>query len=236
MKQRIQIILLVFMLAAGLRVGYIFYERHQDNLRQINKPQPPPLNPDYYVTPKKLYLYDLKTAKQLTQQPAWVKVGYSITYYPYNADRHQADFSREADLLAPLERLQIKDVIAEASPKSPGQKQVMAVFAKDGKTYAFSIGAMQGDDYRFYANDMLFVEDPHTLYTHWRDDIWDAIDKHEVKPGMNELQADFAIGLGVPESGGDESQKTVDYANGGKPLKIVYRNGKAAEIEAGPAL
>jgi hypothetical protein len=236
MKQTIQIILLVFMLAAGLRVGYIFYERHQDNLRQINKPQPPPLNPDYYVTPKKLYLYDLKTAKQLTQQPAWVKVGYSITYYPYNADRHQADFSREADLLAPLERLQIKDVIAEASPKSPGQKQVMAVFAKDGKTYAFSIGAMQGDDYRFYANDMLFVEDPHTLYTHWRDDIWDAIDKHEVKPGMNELQADFAIGLGVPESGGDESQKTVDYANGGKPLKIVYRNGKAAEIEAGPAL
>ena len=50
-----------------------------------NRPESsPPLNPDYYVVPKKLYAYDLKSAKQLTQQPVWVKVGYSSTYYRYD--------------------------------------------------------------------------------------------------------------------------------------------------------
>ncbi len=236
MGKRIQIMLLITILAVGGRVGYIFYQRHEDNLRAAKKAQPPPLNPDYYVTPKKLYAYDLKTARQqLTQQPVWVKVGYSITYYPYSAARHHADFSHEAGLLLPLERLEIKDVILDTAPKSSGQRQVMSVFAKDAKTYAFPVGAVLGGDYRFYVNDMLFIEDPHTLYTNWPADIWNSIDKHEVKPGMSELQADFAIGLGMLEGGGDEAQKTLDYANGGKPLKITYVRGKATEIAPGPA-
>ncbi len=233
MGKRIQIMLLITVLAVGGRVGYIFYQRHEDNLRAANTPAPPPLNPDYYVTPKKLYMYDLKTARQqITQQPVWVKVGYSVTYYPYNAARRHADFSHEAGLLLPLERLEIKDVILATAPKSSG-RQVMAVFDKGGNAYAFPVGAVQGDDYRFYVNEMLFVEDPHTLYTHWPADIWDSIDKHAVKPGMSELQADFAIGLGVPEGDSDENQKTLDYANGGKPVKITYINGKATEIVPG---
>lgn len=234
--KKIQIMLLVTVVAIGGRVGYAFYERHHDNSRAMNKAQPPPLNPDYYVTPKKLYAYDLKTARQqLTQQPEWVKVGYSITYYPYSAARRHADFSHESGLLLPLERLDIKDVILDTAPKSSGQRQVMAVFARENKTYAFPVGAVQGDDYRFYVNDMLFIEEPHTLYTHWPPDIWDSIDKHEVKSGMSELQADFAIGLGVPEGDSDEVQRTLDYANGGKPLKITYVNGKATQITSGPA-
>ncbi|MGH9529224.1 MAG: hypothetical protein ACRD2S_04815 [Terriglobales bacterium] len=232
--KRTQIMLLVTVLAVGARVGYIFYRRHEDNLRAMNKPQPPPLNPDYYVTPKKLYPYDLKSARQqLIQQPVWIKVGYSITYYPYNAVRHHADFSHEAGLLLPLERLEIKDVILDTPPKSSGDLQVMAVFAKENKNYAFPVGAVQADNYHFYVNDMVFIEDPHTLYTSWPADIWNSIDKHEVKPGMSELQADFAIGLGVPEGGGDETEKTLDYANGEKPLKVTYVNGKATEIKAG---
>ncbi len=234
--KKIQIMLLVTVVAIGGRVGYAFYERHHDNSRAMNKAQPPPLNPDYYVTPKKLYAYDLKTARQqLTQQPEWVKVGYSITYYPYSAARRHADFSHESGLLLPLERLEIKDVILDTAPKSSGQRQVMAIFSKENKTYAFPVGAVQGDDYRFYVNDMLFIEEPHTLYTHWPSDIWDSIDKHEVKSGMSELQADFAIGLGVPEGDSSEVQKTLDYANGGKPLKITYVNGKATQITSGPA-
>jgi len=234
--KRIQIMLLITVLAVGGRVGYAFYKRHHDNSRAMNKAQPPPLNPDYYVTPKKLYAYDLKTAtQQLTQQPEWVKVGYSITYYPYSAARRHADFSHESGLLLPLERLEIKDVILDTAPKSSVQRQVMAVFARENKTYAFPVGAFQGDDYRFYVNDILFIEEPHTLYTHWPADIWDSIDKHEVKSGMSELQADFAIGLGVPEGDNNEVQKTLDYANGGKPLKITYVNGKATQITSGPA-
>ncbi len=60
-----------------------------------------PLNADYYVTPKKLHPYDLKSAQQLTQQPVWVKAGYYHTYYPYNTAMHKTDFAHEAGLLGP---------------------------------------------------------------------------------------------------------------------------------------
>jgi hypothetical protein len=77
---------------------------------------------------------------------------------------------------------------------------------------------------------MFFVEDPHQLYKHWEADVWDAISRHEVTPGMNELQADFAVGMGTPDPG-SSLEKTVRYPNGGKPLVVVYRDGKAAEIK-----
>jgi len=223
--------LLVTVLAVGGRIGYIFYHRHQDNLRQFNKPPAPPLNPDYYVTPRKLYIYDLKSAQQLIKQPVWVKVGYSVTFYPFNAARHRTDYTHEAGLLPPLKRLEIKEVVTDRRSEAD-ERQVMAVFGENGKNFAFPIGAAQADDYRFFVNEMLFNEDPHQLYSHWPKDVWDSIDKHEVKPGMSELQADFAVGLGVMESGGDESQKILDYANGVNPLKITYKNGKATEIQA----
>ena len=54
-----------------------------------------------------------------------------------------------------------------------------------------------------------------------------------MKPGMNELQVSFAIGLKIPEGSGDSGDKTVDYANGGKPLSITYHNGKVAGIQPG---
>jgi hypothetical protein len=80
---------------------------------------------------------------------------------------------------------------------------------------------------------MLFIEDPHELYKHWPADIWQAIDQHQVKTGMSELQADFAIGMGLLEQGGDETDKTLDYPNGGKPLVVSYHSGKAIVVKPG---
>jgi len=68
MKQKIQIALVLAMLVAGIRLALIFYERHEASIVPEKK-EAPPLNPDYYVTPKKLYPYDLKSAKKLTKQP-----------------------------------------------------------------------------------------------------------------------------------------------------------------------
>ena len=234
LKQRLQLVMVVAILVSGSRLAYILYERHESQVEQAGK-QPLPLNPDYYVTPKKLYPYDLNSAHQLTQQPAWVKVGYAYTYYPYDAVRRHADFSHEAGKLLPIEKLQVMDVISANAPQSPGERQVMAVFEKDGKTYAFSIGSIKGIDYKFYADDMLFIQDPHELYKHWPADVWDAIDKHQVKPGMSELQTDFAVGLGIPEKSGEPGNRTVNYPNGGNPLSVTYRDDKAAEIKPGAA-
>jgi hypothetical protein len=231
LKQKIQIVLLALIALTALRTGYVLYERHAASVEQAK--QAPPLNPDYYVTPKKLYPYDLKSARQLTQQPVWVKVGYGSAYYPYDASRRRVDFSHSAGQLLPIEKLNIKDIVTGIAPSAPDEKQLMAVFEKDGKSYAFSIGSLKNGNYKIYSDDMLFIEDPHELYKRWPADVWAAIDQHEVKPGMNELQADFAIGLGIPEGSGDSEEKTVHYSNGGKPLSVTYRKGKAVEVRPG---
>ena len=229
-KQKIQLLLVIAIAVAAIRAGYVVYERHAERVEQASK-QAPPLNPDYYVVPKKLYPYDLKSAKQLTQQPVWVKEGYRFTYYPYDRASRHTDFSHEAGLLLPIQKLDIKDVVSDTTPAH--QRQVMAVFEQEGKTYAVPIGSQTGDSYQIYSDEMFFVQDPRELYKHWPADVWESIEQHQIKPGMNEFQAYFAIGMGVPDRSSDPAVKTVHYPNGGKPVTITFRNGKAAEISGG---
>jgi len=158
----------------------------------------------------------LKSARQLTEQPVWVKLGYQLTYYPYNVAQHKTDFAHEAGTLAPLQKLSVQDVVTDVSPRAPGMKQVMARFAMEGKNYAFPIGAEKGQDFKIYSDDIFFLEDPHDLYKHWPAEVWQKIDAHEVQPGMSELQASFAIGMGVSAGSGDYGSRTLHYPNGGK--------------------
>jgi hypothetical protein len=230
-RNKVQLVLVLAMIIAAIRVAWIFYERHEA-AKAPAKQEAPPLNPDYYVTPKKIYPYDLKTTrKELTEQPAWVKVGYYYPYYSYDAAAHRADMAQEAGKLGPLEKLDISDVVLQSS--AGGEHRIMAIFQKDGKKYATGVGEEKSGNFKFYCNEMLFFEDPHQLYKHWPADIWQAIDEHQVKQGMSEMQADFAIGIGLMEQGGDETDKTLDYPNGGKPLDISYHNGKAIVVKPG---
>ena len=231
MTKKIHIVLLVAILAAGVRLGFIFYERHEASVVPAKK-QEPPLNPDYYVSPKKLYPYDLKSAKQLTKQPVWVKVGYAYSYYAYDSATKRVNFSHETGKLGPLQKLDVKDVITAVSPKDPGELQVLAVFHDGAKAYATPIGKESDGDFKFFPDDMFFIEDPHQLYKHWPADVWQAIDEHQAKPGMSELQVGCAIGIGLLQSG-DEIDRTLDYPNGGKPLTISFHDGKASEIKPG---
>ena len=190
-------------------------------------------NADYYVSPKKLYPYDLKSAKQLTEQPVWVKEGYRYTYYPYASAGKHVDFGQDKETLGPIEKLSIKDVVI-ASNRTQGQPtQVVAVFEKEAKSYAVPIGYETNGEFKIYSDEMFYIEDPHDLYKHWPADVWDAVERHEIKPGMNEMQADFAIGMGVPDGGDTSYEKTVRYPNEGKPLVVVYHDGKASEIKPG---
>jgi hypothetical protein len=220
-KQKIQLALLLAMVIAGVRAGYTLYQRHEDRLAAETRKEAANVG------------YDLKSANQLTQQPVWVKEGYRYTYYPYDAASKHVNFAHEAGLLLPIEKLEIKDVVT-AKPSGAGQRlQVMAVFQKEGKAYAVPIGYEADQQYKIYSDEMFFVEDPRDLYKHWPADVWQSVEQHQVKPGMNEMQADFAIGMGVPDAGSGSDEKTVHYPNGGKPLVIVYHDGKAAEIKAG---
>src|SRR5690242_14918339 len=235
MKGKIQLALVLLIAVAAIRAGYIIYERSAERAKdaaEANKPAPA-LNPDDYVVPKKLYPSDLKSAKQLTKQPVWVREGYHHTYYPFDLARGRTDFSHEAGTLLPLQKLQIKDVVSDASPHSGDVRQIMAVFEQEGKPYAVSIGSLSGSSYTIYSDYFFFIEDPHELYKHWPPEVWGAIDQHQVKPGMNELQVDFAVGMGVLDHSSDSAVQTAHYSNGMNPVTVTYRNGKVAEIRPG---
>jgi hypothetical protein len=233
-RKRVQLALLAALAVASIRAGYIFYQRHEDRLaveRQKQAHEVGYSNPDYYVSPKKLYPYDVKSAKQLTQQPVWVKEGYRYAYYRYDTASKRVEFGHETGLLGPIEKLAITDVVTAAAPGTGPRRQVMAVFRKEDQMYAVPIGYEADGEYKIYSDDMFFIEDPHDLYKHWTPDVWQAVEQHQVKPGMNEMQADFAVGMGRPDAGSSSEEKTVHYPNGGKPLVIVYHEGKAAEIK-----
>jgi len=230
-RKKIQIVLAAAILIAAGRAGYIVYDRYQERKADDKPKQEVALKADYYVLPKKLYLYDLKSAQELTKQPVWVKVGYGYTYYPYDPARRKTDFGHEAGSLLPLQKLQITDVVMDRAPESPDSQQVMARFELDGKAYAVQVGTKQGQDYKFYCNDMFFVQDPHELYKHWPAEVWSAIDRHEVQAGMSQLQAGFALGMVTSQGAGGYGSQTLTYPNGGKPVTITFRDDKAVEIK-----
>src|SRR5262249_17510791 len=180
-RKRIQIILLVGVALAGLRVPYIVYQRHQDSAPP-SKPVSYPQQADDFVRPPKIYPYDLKSAgSELIGKTVWVRAGNVLPYYRYDSASRSADLTHKVGVLASLEKLEIKDVIQQKAPVPPGRgevvvvhKEILAVFEKAGTAgkYAFSVGTNPGDNYAFTANDTLYFADPHDLYKHWPADVW----------------------------------------------------------------
>lgn len=230
-RKVIQVFLLLALVLAAARVYFTFRSRQATDWGQKQEEaKNAPLNADYYVNPKKLHAQNLKQARDLTKQPAWVREGFKYAYYAHT--RGKTDFRKPAGLLGPIEKLNITDVVEEKAPEEPG-KQVMAVFEKEGKSFSVPIGVVEGDSYQIFADEMLFIEDPRELYKHWPSEVWQAIDAHQVKPGMNELQASFAVGAGALDSGSRTDQRVVKYPNGGNPLIVTYQDGKATEVKQG---
>ncbi len=225
----IQAVLLVAIMAAAINLYFYLRERRSGLAEPIK--QEVALDPDYYVTPKKLHPQDLKDARELTRQPVWIREGYRFTYYPYAG---HTDFQHPGGTLGPIEKLDIKDVVVDRAPDSGSDKQVMAIFEKDGKRFAVPVGVVENGDYKIYSDEILFIQDPHELYKHWPADVWKLIDAHQMRPGMNELQASFAIGMGVPEGLGRSNPRIVDYPNHGHPLRVTYTNGRATQVQSGP--
>lgn len=248
--KRIQIAMAIVLAVVMLRTGYILYERYGGRSATAERPAEPPLNPDAYVVPHKLYAYDLKSARALVGRPVWVREGYRFAYFPCAPERERCDFQHQAGLLGPIQRLEVKDVIRVASPLAPGQPQIMVLFEEEDqtkggtkseperKTYGFSVGNVtggSGGSYRLYIDDMLYLDDPHQLYRHWPAEVWQAVDQHQVRKGMSELQVTFALGAGDLHGSGLGSTRVLTYPNGGKPLVVTFEHDKVVDIQPVPA-
>ncbi len=227
-RRLIQTILAIAMAVAAVRLVLIYRARHERGEPQRTQPGLR-LPSSYYVVPRKLHAYDLKSLQELTKQPVWVTEGYRYTFYPY--DRH-ADFKHPVGVLGPLERLEVSQVVNDRGPAAGDPQQLLAVFRKEGERCAVPIGQVQGGEYRIFADEMFLLDDPHRLYD-WPAATWQAIDAHQAKPGMDEIQAGFALGMGIPQRSDDPRQKTVVYPNGGNQVVITYRDGRAVEVKPG---
>ena len=245
LKRTLKINLIVAVVVIAGFVAYMLYSRRE-------RPEPPKkvmmtysTNQDDYVTVRKIFPYDVESAKkEMAGKAVWVKTGNLVPYYPYDSASHSVNFKREAGLLPPVARLQVKDVVLQRQPVAlkPGQvavvqKQIMAVFELAGSpgTYAASFGVNTGNDYTFGANDIFFFDDPHELYKHWPADVWSAIDQHEAKVGMNELQATFALGTNMRTDAGDYGNRTIEFVNAGKPVTVTFEKNKAVNVTPGKA-
>jgi hypothetical protein len=233
-RQRIQMSLVVLLLLAAVRVAYIFHERRLAPAQRQHDDGSRALTSDEYVYPKKFYAYDLPSAKALVGKSVWVKQGYGNLVY--SVANGGAELSQGKALLKPIEQLKVTDVIRQSPPAAwkalQGESDLIAVAERgNGLKVAVLIGAMAPDgSLKLIANDVFYVEDPHWLYSHWPVDVWKAIDAHEAKPGMNELQVNFALGVPRKAGGGDYGDRTLEYSNGGRPVQVSFSNNKAVEI------
>ena len=93
---------------------------------------------------------------------------------------------------------------------------------------------MEGNEEQYYSDLLYFYDDPHTIYSSWSKEIWDAVDAHQVKPGMNELQTRLALGQKIQtDNPRAEGNRTVTYDADGKKWTITFREDKATAIKQG---
>jgi hypothetical protein len=245
LKKKLGFTFLLFIVAGSIEAGYLMWSR-RDTSTPIKKEPAYSTNQDDYVTPRKIVPYNLESAKkELVGKPIWVKSGNQIPYYRYDAAAHSVNFSHQAGMLPPLAKLQVKDVMLQRQPVAlkPGEvavvrKQIMLVFEKAGepKPFAASIGTNTSDDYTFDGvNELFFFEDPHELYKHWPQEIWSAIDQHQVKEGMSELQAGFAVGANGASDSDKYGNRTIEFANAGNPVTVTFEKNKAVKVTPGKA-
>jgi len=220
----------VLVLAVGVRVGLIYRERNAPVA--VKAPVRERIADDDLVFLKQKRQSSIADMKDLMGTTVWVSAGGQLEYYPYAG--HSVNYGKAAGTLLGAEPLVVKDFAEQVAPKSAtvripgGDKQVLMVFTKPNETkqYAVPMGYRQAGQYTFYADEILFYDDPHELYKHWGPEIWKAVDSHTVILGMNERQVELALGQVSKSTSKDYGNRMVVFANLGKPMAVTFEKNK----------
>lgn len=244
LKKRLIYTAIAGVVLIGARLGYMAWERRDPGVTPVRQQAADTGNQDDYVKTHKIFAYSLKSAqKEMVGNPVWVKTGYQIPYYHYDTASHTVSFAKRVGLLPPLEKFTVDDVVLQKAPAklAPGQvavasKDILIVFKRDGDkgSYAAPIGTNVGDDFTFTVNETFYSSDPHEMYKHWPPDIWAAIEQHQVKEGMNELQSGLALGTEMAVGPGDYGNRVVEFTNMGKPVQVAFAKNKAIKVTPVP--
>jgi hypothetical protein len=225
------------LLFAAWRIWSIYQERHEP----VAVKQPPPerkITQDDLVNPRKMYIQSLKSAKQeLKGQTVWMQVGYQLEYYPYRGGAPV--FSQKMGLLPSIQELQVQDVVEVPTPprwvsRIPrGSKNIFLIFRKPGDhtEYAVPVGEVDEGNEEFRMDDLLYYDDPHKLYHLWPANVWQAVDQHQVTPGMSELQTMMSVGQVAHSDSTDYGNRTVTYTAGDRQITVTFAGDKATKVQ-----
>jgi hypothetical protein len=221
---------IVLLLAVGGEVLYLHHERNKPMV--VKAPEREVIADDDLVFLKKKRPDTLKDIKDLKGSTLWVSAGGQLEYYPFAG--HAAQYGKSAGTLLGAEPIVAKDAVEQAAPKAAtfripgGDKQVLLVFTKpnDTKEYAVPVGYRQAGQYTFYTDEIFFYDDPHELYKHWGQEIWKAVDAHEVILGMNERQVELSLGQVSKSTSKDYGNRMVVFANLGHPMAVTFVKNK----------
>jgi len=195
------------------------------------------LTPDDVAVVRRMFMTSFSDTLTLEGKSVWMKNGYTMPYFPFEGG-HIA-FTKRVGLIPAAQRLNVKKIVKASPPSSVddgidhGTRQVFAVFALPGgdQLYATPIGVIDGSQEQYYCDLLFYYDDPHTIYDNWPKDVWAAIDAHQVKPGMSELETRMSIGQKIQTEGGPEGNRTVTYDQDGKHWTIAYTDNHATSIK-----
>ncbi|HEX4030506.1 MAG TPA: hypothetical protein VHX20_09085 [Terracidiphilus sp.] len=194
------------------------------------------LTPDDVAVVRKMFMTSFSDTLVLQGKSVWMKNGYTMPYFPFKGGR--IVFAKRVGLIPAAQKLDVKKIVKALPPASVddgidhGSRQVFAVFALPGAPalYATPIGVINGSQEQYYCDMLFYYDDPHTIYDNWPKDVWAAIDGHQVKPGMTELETRMSIGQKLQSEGGSEGNRIVTYDQAGKHWTIRYTQDRATSI------
>ena len=235
--QKILSITLVTLVIGGIYLLFVWHQRKNPGvIPQTEAAQP--LSRDDVAVVRPLSPQHFDDLQPLVGTRIWMKNGYTIPYFPYA--NGTVEFNKRVGLIPAAQPMDVKKIIKAATPAKVddgmehGSRQAFVVFALpgDSKLYAVPVGAIEGEQESYFADLLFYYDDPHTIYSHWPKDIWAAIDAHQVKPGMSELETRMSIGQKIEPDGQDEGNRTVTYDQDGKHWTITYVKNRATVIKA----
>lgn len=213
--------------------------KHRQNPGVVGQNAAPAASEDDVAVVRAFFPQHFEDLQRFEGTSVWMKNGYTMPYFPYVAGH--VEFGKRVGLIPAAQRIEIKKFIKESVPAGVddgighGSRQALAVFSLPGgnELFATPVGSLQGNQEAYYADLLFYYDDPHVIYAHWPKDVWTAIDAHQVKPGMSELQTRMAIGQKMHADGETEGDRTVTYDQNGRKWTITYVKNKATEIRAG---
>ncbi len=195
------------------------------------------LSKDDLVVMRAFFPQHFDDLQRLVGTTVWMKDGYAISYFPYSDGR--VEFGKRVGVIPAAQPMEIKKIIKSAAPAKlddgieHGDRQALAVFTLPGnkQLFALPVGYMQSNEEAYYTDSLFFYDNPHTIYDYWPKDVWAAIDAHQVKPGMSELEARMAIGQNMHPDGSKEGDRTVTYSEDGKTWTVTFVRDRATTIK-----